>query len=139
MDRKKLKDLELSMIAKALVMMVSTGHLIFSGVHVSALLLLEDEICGFAMFLFVLLGLVTMFETTRIKADRIKERMLAAGFALATSGTGYYLITIYRHAIVNQKSLEAANVLKAIYFSTAIIIVYMAASALLITDSVKQQ
>lgn len=139
MNRGKLKDLELSAIAKAMIMVISMGHLIFSGVHVNALLLLENEICGFAMFLFVLLGLVTMFETTRIKAGQKKERVLTAIFALAASGIGYYLTTIYRYAVANQKSLEAANVLKAINFSTVIIIAYAAASVLLIADTVKQR
>jgi hypothetical protein len=58
---------KIQITAKLLVAAAAIVHLIFTYVHTNALLLLEDQICGFIMFLFVLLGLVTLFEATQIQ------------------------------------------------------------------------
>ena len=69
---------KIQITAKLLVAAAAIVHLIFTYVHTNALLLLEDQICGFIMFLFVLLGLVTLFEATQIHGERIREEVLTA-------------------------------------------------------------
>ena len=46
MNRKKVEGLELTTIANILIRIISIVQLIFTGVHVKALLLLENELCG---------------------------------------------------------------------------------------------
>ena len=57
------ENIHIQTVAKLLIAVAAIAHLIFTYVHTSALLLLENQICGFIMFLFVLLGLVTLFES----------------------------------------------------------------------------
>lgn len=139
MNRKKVEGLELTTIANIMIRVISIVHLIFASVHVKALLLLENEICGFGMFLFVLFGLVTMFESTRIRGDRILEKVFTAVLCVVTSGLGWYLTSVYRYAIANQRALETAAVSRAAGFSMAIIAVYLISGVLLVIDLIKQR
>lgn len=121
-------------IAKVIIMVFAIVHLIFTNIHAKALLLLENEICGFIMFLFVLIGLVALFETTRIRAEEKKERLLTAFASFVAAGLGCYLVSIYKNAIAIQRSLDIAVVNKAAVFSMAIIAAYVIAGGLLLLD-----
>lgn len=121
-------------IAKVIIVVFAIVHLIFTNIHASALLLLENEICGFIMFLFVLTGLVALFETTRIRPGEKKERILTVLFSLVAAGLGCYLVSIYKNAIAVQRSLDVAVVNKAVVFSTVIIAAYVIAGILLVLD-----
>lgn len=123
-----------SKAAKGLIAVGSMVHLIFASIHVKALLLLENEICGFIMFLFVLFGLVTLFEMTRIRKNQLSAHMFTAALCLVTSGFGFYLTTIYRQAIASQRALETAPVNRAVGFSMALIGAYIVAGVLLFLD-----
>lgn len=138
MNREKDEKIGISLIAKALIACAAIGHLIFTSIHVKALLLLENEICGFIMFLFVLFGLVCLFESTRIQGVRSKETLATGLVCFLTSGFGVYLVSIYRYAIANQKSLEPALVNKAVTFSMILIVAYVIAGVLMLIDYVKR-
>ena len=137
-NKKKQENDSLMIVARALIAVVAIGHLIFTSIHVKALLLLENEICGFVMFLFVLFGLVALFESTRIKKDHLKEWVITAVICFVTAGFGGYLVSIYRYAIANQRSLEPAKVVKAVGFSGVIMAVYVVAGVLLLVDFAKR-
>lgn len=139
MNRRKVERPGLTAIAKALIIITAIGHLIFTNIHVRALLLLENEICGFIMFLFVLFGLVTMFEATRIKDNGVLEQAIAAVFCLITSGFGAYLVHIYHSAIVGQRSLEGIQVHKAVVFSSIIIGAYVISAVLLALGCIRRE
>lgn len=124
-------------IAKAIIMISSVVHLIFTNIHVKALLLLEHELCGFVMFLFVLMGLVALFETTRIKKREVAERIFTALISFVTAGLGFYLVTIYRNAITVQHALDVSVVNRAVIFSSVIILAYVIAGILIIADLIK--
>lgn len=124
-------------IAKAIIMISSVVHLIFTNIHVKALLLLEHELCGFVMFLFVLMGLVALFETTRIKKREVAERIFTALISFVTAGLGFYLVTIYRNAITVQRALDVSVVNRAVIFSSVIILAYVIAGILIIADLIK--
>lgn len=96
---------KIQITAKLLVAAAAIVHLIFTYVHTNALLLLEDQICGFIMFLFVLLGLVTLFEATQIHGERIREEVLTALLCVGTIALGMQLVGIYQQAIQIQSSL----------------------------------
>lgn len=137
MNRERTKSLELTTIAKAMIRAASIAQLVFTGIHVKALLLLDNEICGFTMFLFVLFGLMTMFETTRIRNDRMLEKLVTAVICAITAGFGVYLTSIYRYAIANQRALETAMVNRAVFFSLIIIATYLISGVFIVTDLVR--
>ena len=128
---------QLTGIAKAIIMISSLVHLIFTNIHVKALLLLEHEMCGFVMFLFVLMGLVALFETTRIKKREVTERIFTALICFVTAGIGFYLVTIYRNAISVQRALNVIVVNHAVLFSMAILLAYIISGILIIVDLIK--
>ncbi|WP_024292511.1 hypothetical protein [Lacrimispora indolis] len=128
---------QLTGIAKAIIIISSLVHLIFTNIHVKALLLLEHEMCGFVMFLFVLMGLVALFETTRIKKREVAERIFTALICFVTAGIGFYLVTIYRNAISVQHSLNVSVVNHGVLFSMAILLAYVISGILIIVDLIK--
>ncbi len=130
---------QLTGIAKAIIIISSLVHLVFTNIHVKALLLLEHEMCGFIMFLFVLIGLVALFEATRIKKSEIAERIFTALICFVTAGSGSYLVMIYRNAISVQRSLDVSVVNRAVIFSGAIILAYVISGILLIADLIKNR
>lgn len=129
MKNSKMDKFDLTQIAKAMIMVTALVHLIFSNVHVKAMLLLENEVCGFAMFLFVLFGLTALFEATRVK-EGSKEKLIMVFLALLSSVCGAYLIATYRYAINHQHSIDVAVISKSLTFSMIVIGAYVVASVL---------
>lgn len=112
-------------------------HLIFQYVHTNALLLLADEICGFLMFMFVLMGLVALFQATRVRDGEALGKLVGAAVCLIADFFGYKLVAIYQYAIQNQPSLEVATVQKAVWLSVAVMAVFAVAAVILIVDAVR--
>ena len=108
--------------AVALIAVAALLHLIFNYVHTNALLLLADEICGFLMFMFVLMGLVALFQATRIKDGEPLGKLVA----------------IYNYAIQNQPALDVATVQKALWFSYGLMVAFAAAAVILVVDAVRE-
>lgn len=134
MMNKLRENVHIQTIAKLLIAVAAVVHLIFTYVHNSALLLLEDQICGFIMFLFVLLGLVTLFECTQIHAEKPSAKFLTILLCAATVGMGAYLVSIYQTAIQTQSSLEPAKVITAVQFSLGLMAAFALSGILLIVD-----
>jgi len=107
-------------------------------VHTSALLLLENQICGFIMFLFVLLGLVTLFESTQVHVSRSFAGYATIALCAATVGMGADLVSIYQTAIRTQNSLEPAMVYKAVWFSLALMAMFALSGVLLLIDTCRK-
>lgn len=137
--KRTMEGIGLATVAKGLVGLAAIGHLVFTSIHVKALLLLENEICGFFMFLFVLFGLVALFEATRIQEGHRLEKVFTAVMCGVTSGMGLLLVSIYRDAIANQRGLEPALVTRAVGFSMILIAIYVVAGVLLLIDAVKNE
>lgn len=125
-------------ISQLLIAVAAIVHLIFNYIHTNALLLLEDEICGFLMFMFILIGLVTLFEVTQIK-NKFQIEYITAAFCLITDYFGYKLVSIYQYAIQNQRALDPAPVQTASVFSMAIMAVFAVAGVLLVIDGAARQ
>lgn len=138
MNKKNVKKMDWLLTARALIAAASIGHLVFTSIHVKALLLLENEICGFIMFLFVLLGLVTLFEMTRIQTEKISEKIFTMLLCVGTIAAGLYLTTIYSSAIANQRSLDIPVVNRAVVFSRILMVMYAAAGILMAVDLKKK-
>lgn len=124
--------------ARALIALAAISHLVFTYIQTRALLLLEDEICGFIMFAFVLLGLVSLFEASQIKPEKRVPMLLTAFFSLATTGMSLLLTSIYRRAIGTQRQLNVAVVNRAVVFSHVLAAVFAAAAVLLIIAFIRK-
>ena len=85
------ENIHIQTVAKLLIAVAAIAHLIFTYVHTSALLLLENQICGFIMFLFVLLGLVTLFESTQVHVSRSFALLSLCARPLWVWGQTWYL------------------------------------------------
>lgn len=114
-------------------------HLIFGYIHNSALLLLEDQICGFVMFLFVLLGLTALFEVTQIKTELRKEKFLSALLCFATIIMGAVLVGIYKEGIAIQATIDVAVVNKAILFSYGMMTAFAVGGVMLLVDGFRTE
>lgn len=140
MHKLKEMDITLATIAKLLICAAAVIHMIFTYVHTNALLLLVNEICGFIMFLFVLAGLVTLFEATQIKKEMKREsvimKAITAVLCFLTTFLGKLLLDIYRDAIANQPDLVTDKVETACDFSMALMVVFVIAGVLLVIDAV---
>ena len=139
MNKNKDNNIELVTIAKLLIAVAAIVQLIFAEVHIAALLLMENEICGFLMFLFVLTGLIALFEATRINKEEMKDKLITICVCVLTSGIGYYLITIYRNAISIQRSIDVSIMNKAIVFCFGIIAMFLVSGMLDFIDIIKSK
>jgi succinate dehydrogenase hydrophobic anchor subunit len=126
--KSRLKDFSLLKVGKLIVAVASILHLVMSQVHVSGLLKLEDQICGFVMFLSVLFGLVCLFQSTRAKYNDVREFIPQAFFLVVTICCTAYLGRIYWSALNFQASLrDAASVVKAFSLTVGMCVAYITA------------
>lgn len=123
-------------VARLLIASAAIAHLILNNVHTRALLLLENEICGFYMFIFVLMGLVQLFECTQIKPGHSLQKIMSVVFSLVTAVPAILLIRIYLEACRTQRQLDTAVVMRAVYLSVILLCVFFAAAILLAVDVV---
>lgn len=137
--RNFLEELSLKKLAKALIAVAAIVHLIFNYVHTNALLLLEDEICGFLMFMFVLMGLVALFQATRVRDGEPLGKYVGAAVCLITDFFGWKLVEIYRYALANQRALDAGPVKAALWLSIGLMAAFAVAAVLLIVDAVRER
>jgi uncharacterized membrane protein len=94
------------MVAKYIVIVCALANLVLSPTYVSGLLKLENEICGFVMFLFILLGLVALFQASRYKGGVDISLALNLIALILVFALGLYLCSIFSDALANQKTLK---------------------------------
>lgn len=124
----------LSQGARAIIAAAAIIHLILCNIHTSALLLLVNEICGFIMFVFVLLGLITLFESTQLKSGQPVPTILTILFCFCTTGVGAMLNRIYNDAILHQPQLNTVLVGQAVTFTWTMMIAFAIAGVMLAVD-----
>ncbi len=108
-----LESISLLGIIKLAIMCVAVSNMIWMPTYNNAILLLEDQICGFIMFCFILSGLVSLFGATRMDGVSAKKTLFTAGALAVTVGFGYYLINIMLYALYYQASLRNHDVVAA--------------------------
>jgi len=100
------KSLSIFIIAKLLLIVISISSLILDSAYVNAILKLENEICGFLMFLFILLSVMVLFQSVRMKKEKVSSLVSNMIIILITIIIGYQLYKIYNNAFVVQKKLN---------------------------------
>lgn len=113
-------------IVKAIVGTISIINLVYMPIYTKSLLLLEDQICGLAMFLFILCGLVALFGIVRFDGRDLKKTLFSMASVSGTIVFGVWLINILMTAFYNQASLKGYYeiVAKSINFGIAICVCY---------------
>lgn len=125
-------------IARSIIAIAAIVHMIFSYIHTDALLVMENQICGFIMFLFVLFGLVALFESTQIHVGQKKSLVLTAITCFVTDVFGGMLVYLYQDALKNQASVVPDVVNKANLFSLALMAAFAIAGVLIVINVAKK-
>ena len=85
------------------------------------------------MFLSVLVGLVVLFEATRVKNDETTSKVLFLLFMLADCLLLFWLLGIYRYALGYQQTLrEPEVVIRAVTLTVSMLACYGVSFALTI-------
>ncbi len=93
-------------VVKFFVATVGVANMILMPTYSTALLLLENSICGFVMFLFILAGLVAMFGALRLDAESVGKTLFACLGGVLSIVTGVMLIHILMYALYYQASIH---------------------------------
>lgn len=134
----KISEFSILKLAKFIIAFAAFFHLIFSNLHVNGLLLLENQICGFLMFVSVIFGLVCFFQATRTKFNNASEFIPMVIFLVITVGALIMLGGIYSDALANQKSLKnPLPVKQAMTLTYAMAVVYVVSFVILLVDYFK--
>lgn len=130
-------------LSKYLICFTAVMHLIISHLQISSISALTDQICGFAMFFFILLGFACLFNALRSKVLTTKSFILSLVMLLATIGFGAWLLSIYFNAFSTQNNLKLSQdnligdlmkspILPGITVSCLVILLYVVGIILLI-------
>ncbi len=111
--------------ATRVVVFTAIIHLILSNIQIKTLTVLENEISGFVMFMFVLVGLACLFNAVRFKDLTIRKIILTIVMLLAVIGIGSYLVYIYVYSIGHQNLLKASEVMPGIILSSVMLALYL--------------
>jgi len=136
--REFIKYLTTYSISKAVLVVVSVMNLIITNDYVVAILKMENEIVGFIMFLYVLFGLVVLFQSVRMSFDKWGGSILTVIAIGITLWLGIKFYNLCNVAVLTQKSLKDPTVV--IYAMRLIrftIIGYIIGLGILITHLVK--
>lgn len=138
----RIRSLELNAfcLARILLGILPITNLVLSPIHVQALLKLENEICGFVMFMSVLVGLMVLFESFRMldENEGMKHRLVCLLAIACDIGILYYLASIYGNALAHQVPLnEPESVKKALILTISLIGSYVVAASLLVASLIK--
>lgn len=123
------QKLTLVNIGKWLALVAAACNLVLYPIHVQAMLKMADDLCGIVMFLFVLFGLVALFQATRIHGGR--DGRLGMGMELAalvlTGAMGVTLYRMYGTAIATQVGITEESILlirRAMRYTEALLAAY---------------
>ena len=111
--------------ATRVIVFAAIIHLILSNIQIKTLTVLENEISGFVMFMFVLVGLACLFNAVRFKDLTIRKIILTIVMLLAVIGIGSYLVYIYVYSIGHQNLLKASEVMPGIILSSVMLALYL--------------
>ena len=131
----QIKNLRLFSVCKLSIGLISIIHLILANIHVAGLLKLENEICGFVMFVSIIFGLVCFFQASRSKLNNKRELIPLQLFIVITLSSLIALAGIYLNAINSQISLkDPTDVIKALNLTISMIVLYSVAFIAVLID-----
>lgn len=136
--REFIKYLTTYSISKAVLVVVSVINLIITNDYVVAILKMENEIVGFIMFLYVLFGLVVLFQSVRMSYDKWGGSILTIIAIAITLFLGIKFYNLCNLAVLTQNSLKDPTVvIYAMHLIRGTIIGYIIGLGILISHLVK--
>ncbi|MGD1822755.1 MAG: hypothetical protein ACPKM0_08345 [Pleomorphochaeta sp.] len=131
-------DFSLFNITKIILIVVSFSSLILTSPYIQALLRLENAICGFIMFMFVLMSVVALFQTIRMHNDKVISQISNLIIVIITVIIGYQLLKIYNDAFIVQNKINNPEVvIHAITLLRNQLIIYLVGTITLIVQIIK--
>lgn len=120
-------------IHKYIIGAVGIAHLALTPLHINGLIITDEQICGFYMFMFVLVGLACVFNATRIESDlKWKDMILSTICLVVTMVFGILLSITYMNGIIDGKvDRDVTNIIIAFAFSCVVLAADMAGLVLL--------
>jgi len=115
------------LITRIFLSVLPVAGLVLCPVHVAALLKMEDEICGFVMFLTVLTALVVLFESFRMMDEEAGpgRKIVCMASIVAEIALLSILAWQYRFAIIGQATLnEPEKVVYALTLTLSLLVGY---------------
>lgn len=140
-ENKKIKEKKISALSmmKFIVIAASILHLVFSNVHVNALLVLKNDLSGFIMFMFVLMGLILVFEATRVNGQKISEQIKLLLFSVIDLGFGSTLIYMYISELNIMTESGIKYTYQALGLSGAVCLAILVAMVMNIVSMIKKE
>lgn len=124
----RLEDFTLLKATQIFITIIMLCNLIFGDIYNDALLKLENAICGFYMFFFVLMGIVAWVFTLRIQQGKKLNVIVVLCSIIVALAFGGILISIMLSALATQASMTAASAVvvnKGLYFAYAMMAGYL--------------
>lgn len=109
---------------KLFVCFTAVLHLVLSHLQIASISVLTNQICGFVMFFFILLGFVCLFNAIRTKEITLKRFIITTLMTGLTLGFGIWLLSIYFSSINTQLNLDVAKVMSGIVLSIIVLALY---------------
>lgn len=92
--------------AKIFIPLTALLTLILSDTQIKTIVVLNNELCSFVLFMFVLLGLACIFNALRVKPGFSKYGLFSIFLLLATIALGIILLVVYYDALKNQPAMD---------------------------------
>jgi len=133
-----MSDFSAFSLAKIVLVVVSIANLIYSSAYVNAILKMENAICGFVMFFFVLLGLVVLFQATRMDEKYFSGAILAVVACVLATIVGSHLYYLCNTALLTQQNLHDPQVVvHALNLLRVFLVGYVLGAVLIVIHLVK--
>lgn len=113
------------LMSKYIIVFTAVLHLLISHLQIQSISLLNDQICGFVMFFFILFGFACLFNAIRMVKVTLKKLIFSLVMLLITLGFGGWLLYIYFSSLQSQMNLAISDILPGIIVSLLIIVLYL--------------
>ena len=110
--------------AKFIIPLAALLALILSDIEIKAIVVLNNELCSFTLFMFTLIGLACIFNALRIKPGISLYSVFSVLLIVIAMVLGVVLVFIYSDAIKNQPAMDA-NMKAAVRKGIILIIVFL--------------
>ncbi len=113
------------LMSKYIICFTAVMHLVISHIQIQSIALLNDQICGFTMFFFILFGFACLFNAIRMNQITLKKWIISLLMLCITMGFGIWLVIIYFSSLGTQVNLELNEILPGIVVSIIVLVLYL--------------
>lgn len=96
---------------KLIVVVAALAQLCLTTIHNDGLVALVNQYSGFIMFMFVLICLACLFNTTRIKDTSVKGMLPSVIFLLIGTALGMWLSILYMQGLYTNMDIDTGPIM----------------------------